>query len=134
MGPENASSIILNAKYWADPNFPTKKFFKQEARDETLAGNLHHTKFIVSAAITEQKKGEERQKFAVSDYSVLYFGSHNLSPSAWGNMEKNGTQLGINNTELGILFPAQLNSKAFKQNIIDMLPIAVPPAKYGQQD
>lgn len=33
----------------------------------------------------------DADKNVISDNSILYFGSHNFSPSAWGNIEKNGT-------------------------------------------
>ena len=41
----------------------------------------------------------------ISDNTLLYFGSHNFSPSAWGNIEKNGTQISMNNWEIGVVFP-----------------------------
>lgn len=39
------------------------------------------------------------------DYNLfIYAGSHNFSPSAWGNWEKNNTQISSANYELGVLF------------------------------
>ena len=55
----------------------------------------------------------------ISDNSLLYFGSHNFSPSAWGNMEKNQTQISINNWELGVVFPPGEGTAELKKNIID---------------
>ena len=43
--------------------------------------NLYHAKFMI---ITE--KGKEGE---ITDETVLYFGSHNFSAGAWGNLEKN---------------------------------------------
>ena len=59
----------------------------------------------------------------VTDDTVLYFGSHNLSQGAWGNVEKNGTQLSTANWELGVAFVSSPASKEFKQRIVDLLPL-----------
>ena len=39
------------------------------------------------------------------------FGSHNFSPSAWGMLEKEGSQLAIANWELGVVFLPEKGSK-----------------------
>eukprot|EP00350_Pseudokeronopsis_sp_OXSARD2_P008517 CAMPEP_0170562238 /NCGR_PEP_ID=MMETSP0211-20121228/59526_1 /TAXON_ID=311385 /ORGANISM="Pseudokeronopsis sp., Strain OXSARD2" /LENGTH=55 /DNA_ID=CAMNT_0010878863 /DNA_START=64 /DNA_END=227 /DNA_ORIENTATION=+ len=40
----------------------------------------------------------------INDFTAIYFGSHNFSPSAWGTNEKDGEQVKISNWELGVLF------------------------------
>ena len=58
-------------------------FYALEEKAEGHRGNVHHTKcWIVN-------DGEAQ----VDDKSVIYVGSHNFSPSAWGNLEKNGVQI-----------------------------------------
>lgn len=45
-------------------------------------------------------------------------GSHNLSLAAWGRLEKNGTQLFIANTELGVLYPPGKGTAEIKKQIV----------------
>ena len=60
-------------------------------------------------------KGKEDE---ISDNTVLYFGSHNLSTAAWGNQEKDNTFISIASWELGVLFPPQLGSADLKKKIL----------------
>jgi len=48
-----------------------------------LDKNLYHAKFMIVTSKNEPDK--------ISDDTVLYFGSHNLSGGAWGNQEKDAT-------------------------------------------
>lgn len=41
----------------------------------------------------------------INDDTVIYFGSHNMSPAAWGRYEKDFSQISVMNSELGILIP-----------------------------
>ena len=50
-----------------------------EASLNIFEGNLFHAKIMIV--------NDDDNK--ISDNSLLYFGSHNFSPSAWGNVEKN---------------------------------------------
>jgi len=95
-----------------------------------LESNLYHTKFIVAGQLAPFTG-----KLAITDNTVLYFGSHNFSAGAWGNQElKNLVQLHMSNTELGILFPAQAESRTFKRLIFETLPLKLPPQPYGKYD
>jgi tyrosyl-DNA phosphodiesterase-1 len=59
---------------------------------------------------------------------MLYFGSHNFSAAAWGNLEKKGTQISIANWELGVVFPPAPGSAQLKKRIVESLPLKVLPA------
>ena len=84
LGVEGASSVILQGQYWDDgPGFPKKSFCKLEGKSKFLNRNLFHAKFMI--AIEKENEGE------INDDTVLYFGSHNFSGGAWGNIEKNGS-------------------------------------------
>ena len=45
------------------------------------------------------------EKLEIDDDTFMYFGSHNLSAGAWGNLEKDSTQISMSNWEIGIAFP-----------------------------
>lgn len=71
----------------------------------------------------------------IDDDSLLYFGSHNFSPSAWGNIEKKDTQLFTANWELGIVFPPSNNSTDLKNEIVDSMVMNLrTPTKYSKGD
>ena len=85
LGVANAASMILPAKNWDDTkDFPKSSFCKQEARTSKLDSNLYHAKFIVVSR-------KDEHGHVIDDDALLYFGSHNLSGEAWGNMEKKGS-------------------------------------------
>ena len=73
----------------------------------------------------------------ITDDSLLYFGSHNFSPSAWGNIEKGGTQIGMANWELGVVFPPEEGTRELKQQILDSMTLRLcepePAKKYDLQ-
>ena len=47
-----------------------------------MNSNLFHAKIMIV---------NDKEDDKINDNSLLYFGSHNFSPSAWGNIEKGGT-------------------------------------------
>ena len=80
LGIEGTGCIRLPKKTWDKPTFPRSLFYALEEKAEGHRRNVHHTKcWIVNEGGSE-----------VNDKTVIYVGSHNFSPSAWGNMEKNG--------------------------------------------
>lgn len=79
------------------------------------------------SSMTEKDKENE-----IDDDTCLYFGSHNLSAGAWGNIEKNGTQIGIANWELGIMFGPESGSKDMKQKMVKNMVLKYPPAIQSQ--
>jgi tyrosyl-DNA phosphodiesterase-1 len=128
LGQKNANSIILNEAYWYDnPGFPRKSFCQQLARTKELENNLYHAKFFI---VTNKDSSD-----VIDDDTVLYFGSHNLSGGAWGNLEKDGHQIAISNWEIGVVFPPRKGSKEMKEKIVKhQLVLKFPPEKYGQTD
>lgn len=73
-------------------------------------------------------------KDAITDDTVLYFGSHNFSAGAWGNLEKDGAQIAIANWEIGVVFPPEKGSKEMKEKIVKSMVLKFPPEKYGESD
>ena len=127
LGQENASSIILNEQYWLDvQGFPRKSFCRQVGKTNDLDRNLYHAKFII---VTDKERKDE-----ITDDTVLYFGSHNLSGAAWGNLEKDQTQIAIANWEIGVVFGPQTNSKEMKEKIVSSMVLKFPPDKYKETD
>ena len=59
----------------------------------------------------------------ISDESLIYFGSHNFSPNAWGRVKMDGSQIHMVNWELGIVFPPKVGSADLKRRIIDSIPL-----------
>jgi hypothetical protein len=57
-----------------------------------------------------------------------------LSASAWGNYEKNGTQISIANYELGIIFDVNLLSFQEKLDIYNNLLFNFDAPKYTEDD
>ena len=83
---------------------------------------MYHAKIMV---VNDGPKNE------VGDSSMLYFGSHNLSPSAWGNQEKGDTQLSIANWELGVVFPPGVGTSKVKNEIMKCMTLnLLCPKKY----
>lgn len=67
--------------------------------------------------------------YEIDDNTVIYFGSHNCTRSAWGKLEKGNTQISQSNTELGVLYPPMLGSASTKKSIVRSLPFKFPPEK-----
>lgn len=61
---------------------------------------------------------------------MLYFGSHNFSGGAWGNLEKGDSQIAIANWELGVVFPPMEGSKEMKEKMVKAMVLKFPPEKY----
>ena len=50
----------------------------------------------------------------ITDDTAIYIGSHNLSPSAWGNLQKENSQISIANYEAGVFFRPMKGSAKIK--------------------
>ncbi len=134
-GAQYSGCLILAPDTYNKDSFP-KDIFHQFQAPEHYAfheGIIPHLKVWV---VTDES-GE------IDDDSIIYFGSHNLSPSAWGRYEKDFSQLSISNSELGVLLPPMkgiirkilfnpLGSKLRKQRVIDGLSFKFPPKKYDK--
>lgn len=70
----------------------------------------------------------------INDNTVIYFGSHNCTPSAWGRYEKNETLFQVANTELGVVYPPAEGSATFKKQLVEGLPFKFPPRKFTSDE
>ena len=77
---------------------------------------------------------DKSKKDDITDDTVLYFGSHNLSAGAWGNLEKDQTQIAIANWEIGVVFPPAKGSKEMKERMVKSMVLKFPPEKYRDTD
>lgn len=75
-----------------------------------------------------------REGSLIDDDSIIYFGSHNFTPSAWGSVNKDFNSNFIRNTEMGVIYPPMEGSAAKKREIVDSLPFKYPPEPYSPTD
>jgi len=96
-GPAYAGCLLLNSENFSKPNFPKNVFHQFQGPDNYIyhEGLIAHIKVFI---VTDES-GE------IDDDAFIYFGSHNLSPSAWGKYEKDYTQFTVGHSELGVLVP-----------------------------
>ncbi|WVQ96684.1 hypothetical protein IAU59_003790 [Kwoniella sp. CBS 9459] len=81
-----------------------------------------------------KRKAEEMDDVAAGTGGWIYVGSHNFSPSAWGNVDvkKNPPTLHVKNYELGIVFPLD---RANARSVADRVaPYKRPSRKYSVGD
>ncbi len=125
-GNDLASCLFLGKDMYEKDFFPKKCFKVLELLDKSsiFKSNLiFHSKFILLLG-----KNNE-----VTEDSFFYFGSHNFSPSAWGNFQKQYTQLSSANYELGVIFNPRKLSLSEKRDIFDSLVIKIN-SKHFQKD
>ena len=73
----------MEKQFWEKTkDYPKESFCHLQGTSPELDKNLFHAKIMV---INNEKEDNQ-----ITDDSLLYFGSHNFSPSAWGRIEKNG--------------------------------------------
>lgn len=123
-GLDAGLTTFLDETTYQSPAFPKASLRKLEDPTDfpEITGHLCHSKVLIVG------------NSAIDDDSLLYFGSHNLSSSAWGRFEKAGSQLFMANYELGVVFLPAPHSAAMKQAIVSRLPFKYPPALYASQD
>lgn len=95
-GEELSSCLFLNEETY---NKYISLFRKLEIKDKSsllikVKDQVFHSKVIFFNFKDSNSK----------DNNMFYFGSHNMSPSAWGNLEKKNTQISSGNYELGVFF------------------------------
>jgi tyrosyl-DNA phosphodiesterase 1 len=109
LGAENANSLFLNQEYWNNnEDFPRNSFYKQESVSEETDHNLFHAKIMVF---------HNKEDAEINDETAIYVGSHNFSPSAWGNISRSSA-LYISNWEFGLLFTPQKDTTEVKKRVI----------------
>ena len=146
----------LNDNYSIDIIYPTKEYINSFPMGNELTGclflteetyNLHKEKFK-NVEIKEKYKdrktvfhskifitGDKKKGFFdINNNSLLYFGSHNFSAAAFGNLEKNDTQISMSNYELGIIFNPNKISLYEKKEIFNSLIINFSSKYYNKND
>jgi tyrosyl-DNA phosphodiesterase-1 len=122
MGEELASCLFLENDTFLQHKYKFRKF--------ALKDEYNHIKTVWHSKLFIACDEGDLDSNTISDDSIMYFGSHNLSPSAWGNLEKNGQQVSMANYELGVIFnPLKLRYEE-KQNIIESLLINLNSKHY----
>ena len=110
------------------------KIYKDKLHDIVLKEQFKDRKTVFHSKIFVTGKRNKQGKFILNNDSIIYIGSHNLSASAWGNYEKNGTQISIANYELGIIFDVNLLSFQEKLDIYNNLLFNFDAPKYTEDD
>jgi tyrosyl-DNA phosphodiesterase-1 len=125
LGYELSSCLFLNKDTFLNHKYKFRKF---EMNKEFInARTIFHSKFIIAC---EEK---EITLDNITDNTIFYFGSHNLSPSAWGNFEKDKKQINMANYELGVVFnPIKLRYEE-KKMILSSLIINLNSDYYGDE-
>lgn len=125
-GRDLSSCLFLNKETFLMHKYKFKKF--EVISELENCKTIFHSKFFIC--------GDHNQIHpnGISDNTIFYFGSHNFSVAAWGNFEKNDSQVSIANYELGILFnPIKLRFEE-KQNIVKSLLVNLNSSFYSNLD
>ena len=108
--------------------YPTKKYVEKSVNGPEYANCLslseecYHSTFFLNDYFCQFKASEQCSFYEgvipqinmfivtdeneeINDNTFIYYGSHNLSSSAWGKYEKDFQQLSIINYELGVFIP-----------------------------
>lgn len=127
--PEGVGEIILNDDYWNRKAFPRDMFcvFQPSKGRETSVNHAKICIFIVFIYLFISIFIDVPLK---EDINWIYVGSHNISPSAWGRLNKANTCLSMSNVELGVIIPIKGNHA----EIIKKLPFKFPPENYTEED
>ncbi|MCQ2821525.1 MAG: tyrosyl-DNA phosphodiesterase 1 [archaeon] len=125
MGEELSSCLFLTEDSF---DFHKEKFKVLEIKEKFKERKtvLHSKAFITG----EINNGQ----FSINDNSLIYFGSHNFSTAAFGNYEKNDTQISVANYELGIIFKPKKIRLEEKEEIFNSLLVNYNSRDYGEED
>ena len=125
-GPEFAHPLLLTEKNYDKNTFIKSVFHRFEGPEDY---NFHH------GILPHLKVGIVTKKdMVIDDDTIIYYGSHNFTSSAWGKYEKNRSQLLVSNTELGVLIPGRKGSKSIKENIVKGFSFKFPAKPYEKDD
>ena len=126
LGNELSSCLFLDSV--AFNNHKNKfKIIELKKKYEKLK-TVFHSKFFITGF--KDKNGD----FNINNESLLFFGSHNFSAAAWGNYEKNNTQISMSNYELGILFNSNKLNLYEKKNIFNSIILNVNSNFYKENE
>ncbi|EDR09713.1 uncharacterized protein LACBIDRAFT_319104 [Laccaria bicolor S238N-H82] len=138
LGEKGGGTIFCRRKQWSTKNFPRDHFYDSKSKGGPV---LMHSKMIIATHQETTRKtlqaaessSEEDDDIEVVDPPLgwSYLGSHNFTPSAWGNLSGSSFNpvLNIANYELGIVFPVKDAAEADKVACWQR-----PPRKYTTKD
>ena len=125
LGKELTGCLFLSEKFYSRNK---EKFHDIQLKEEYKNyKSVFHSKIFITG---KKKNGH----FSLNKNSLVYIGSHNLSAAAWGNYEKNGTQIAVGNYECGILFNNRKIDLMEKLNIYNIIMFNFNNKKYGVKD
>ena len=115
-------------------NNEANKIYQDKLHDIILKDKFKDRKTVFHSKIFITGKRNKSGNFILNNDSIIYIGSHNFSTSAWGNYEKNGTQMSVANYELGVIFDLNLLSFQEKLDIYNNLLFNFDAPKYTEDD
>jgi len=110
------------------------KAYKDKLHDIILKDKYKDRETVFHSKIFITGKRNKKGTFILNNDSIIYIGSHNFSLSAWGNYEKNETQIAIANYELGVLFDSNILTFEEKLDIYNNLLFNFDNPKYSTED
>ena len=104
-GPEYANCLAINEECYHSTFFLKDYFcqFQVSQQYKFYEGVIPHMNMFI---VTDENE-------EINDNTFIYFGSHNLSASAWGKYEKDFQQLSISNYDLGVFLPPAIGRLLF---------------------
>ncbi|GAA6064373.1 hypothetical protein JCM10212_000482, partial [Sporobolomyces blumeae] len=160
-GIGGGGTIFCPTKNWNDPKFPKDLFWKGQSKRDKVAAHTKMREFLLplrasrctearqdltsvrlrpDAVLAKHIPGPLDQS-TTADPPVhegyIYIGSHNLTPSAWGALQKGseGPQLAVNNYELGVIVPIRARSdEDFEEKANALVTYKRPLVPYGSND
>ncbi|TCD60766.1 hypothetical protein EIP91_009535 [Steccherinum ochraceum] len=150
LGEKGGGTMFCRRQQWEAAKFPRDHFYDSNSRRGRV---LMHSKMIIglfkdsALASTSSRAKSQKRPIAVDDNDSdfdedivevdphpredvigwAYVGSHNFTPSAWGNLNGSGFNpvMNITNFELGIAFPLKS-----ERELEDVACYRRPPRKY----
>jgi hypothetical protein len=126
LGPKNANCIFLDGDKYSSRKFK-KGILGHFEHNNTIKSDM---KFIPHLKICIISNSEEE----ITDDTILYIGSHNMTKAAWGRYCYNNEVLYVSNYEMGVIIPPALNSKSKKQEMIKKFGFKYPARKYTKKE
>lgn len=123
LGPQNANCIFLDHDRFHSRKFQKTAMAKFEGNG-AVRGNdkvVPHLKVCV----VSNRGGE------LSDDTIVYVGSHNMTKAAWGRYNRLGTTCYVSNYEMGVLLPPRPGSAKWKKELVRKLGFVYPAARFG---
>jgi len=137
-GLRAGSCLFLEASKYQNPKFQ-RDSLKQYDRNMPAHQTPEKANLLNSDVMSYQRSKVPHMKVSiitnsdeeVNDDTIIYFGSHNFTVAAWGQLELDGTQVSIQNYELGVMFPPCPQSRDAKKQLINLIGITANPASFS---